>query len=147
MKCITFLRLALIIMLLALALIAAGPASPPAVRQTFSFDVGSAFGDRDQFTFQVTGTGCIVAQVNAWSRSGTSGSPAGQLALILNGSDRPGYYARSDGSAPLKVGYAVSKSDVSRVRSWTISVVNFTKKGTAKGTITLEYPPNRLSCR
>jgi hypothetical protein len=131
----------------ALALIAAGPASPPAVKQTFPFDIGSASGDRDQFTFQVREAGCIVAQINAWSRSGTRGAPASQLALILNGSDRTGYYARSDGSAPLKVSYAASKSDVRRVKTWTISVVNFTKKGTAKGTITLEYPPNRLSCR
>jgi hypothetical protein len=147
MKSITSHRLALII-LLALTLIAAGPASPAAIGQTFSFDVGSTFGDRDRFTFQVNRAGCIVAEIASWSRSGTRGSPASQLALILNGSDRSGYYARRDGAAPLRLSYSVSSSEVRRVRTWTISVVNFTKSGTARGTINLEHPPNNLrNCR
>lgn len=147
MKSINFRWLALILVL-ALTLIAAGPASPAASLQTFSFNVGSTFGDRDEFTFQINQAGCIVAEIRSWSRSGTRGSAAGQLALILNGSDRTGYYARHDGAAPLRLSYFVSSSEVRRVRTWTISVVNFTKKGTAKGMINLVYPPNNMRiCR
>jgi hypothetical protein len=146
MKFKTPLYLALII-LLALILIAAGPASPSKMVRTLSFDVGSDFGDRDTVTFQVPNAGCIVAKINSWSSSNSGEARASQLALILNGSDRNGYYARSDDSAPLTLSYLASASDVNRVVTWTITVANFTGSGTAQGIVTLEYPPNRLNCR
>lgn len=142
-----------LITLLALASNAAGLSSPVADTKNCSFDVSSAYGDKDQCPstgLTVTKEGCILAQITSWTRSGTSGSSASQLALILNGSDRTGYYARVDGSSssisPLWLSYAVSSSDVRRVKTWTISVVNFTRSGTAKGTINLEYPSTQVPC-
>lgn len=138
------------IILLVLALSAAGPASPAANFRTFDFNVGSAYGDRDIFRFTINESGCILAQIKPWSRSGTRGLAAEELALILNGSDRTGYYARNDGSAsnvmPLWTSFAVSPSEVERVNIWTISVVNFTRRGTARGTIELEYPRTQIPC-
>lgn len=134
----------------ALTMGAAGLVTPTARPNDFPFDVSSTYGDRDKFDFKVAEGGCILAQIISWTRSGTSGSSASQLALILNGSDRTGYYARVDGSSssisPLWLSYAVSSSDVNRVKTWTISVVNFTRSGTAKGTINLEYPPTQVPC-
>jgi hypothetical protein len=70
--------------------------------------------------------------------------------VIINGSDRTGYYARVDGSvssvSPLWVSYAVVSTQVSRVKTWTVSVINFTKIGTAKGTLNLKYPPTQMPC-
>lgn len=140
-----------LIMALALALAsnAAGLALPLATIKSFSFDVGLA-GDVDKFTFTVTASGCILAQITSWSRSGTSGSAASQLKLVLNGSDRTAAYAQKEGSAssivPLWASYSVTPTEVSRVKTWTISVSNNTKSGTAKGTINLEYPSTNVPC-
>ncbi len=141
-----------LILAAAAAVLAAGLAlaAPPATKKSFTFDVGSAFGDSDKFSFTVTEAGCILAQVKSWTRSGSSGSAASQLALILTGSDRSTHYARTDGSAssvlPLSTGYAASASDVRNVRTWTISIGNFTRSGTARGTLELEYPATLAPC-
>jgi len=89
-------------------------------------------------------------QITSWSRSGTSGSAASQLVLGLNGSDRTTHYARLEGSAssivPLWISYSVTSTEVSRVKTWTISISNNTKSGTAKGTVNLEYPSTNVPC-
>jgi hypothetical protein len=140
----------LLVIILALALQASNLLKPLASSWSFNFDVGSTFGDRDKFDFKVSESGCVLMQIKSWSRSGSSGSAASQLALILNGSDRTSNYARVDGSTtgivPLWVSYAITSTQVSRVKTWTISVVNFTKSGTAKGTVYLEYPPTQMPC-
>jgi hypothetical protein len=139
-----------LVILLALTVVAASPALPMAATSSYSFNLGSAYGDSDEFTFRITQPGCILAQVKSWSRSGTRGTTASQLALILNGSDRTSYYARQDGNAssivPLWTSYAVSSREVSRVRTWTISVNNFTRSGTANGILNLEYPSTLVPC-
>ena len=149
MKSITSGWFALLI-LLALALSAAGPASPTVKMQKFQFDIGSTYGDRNKFDFRVTKAGCILGQIKSWSRSGNTGPAAQELDLILNGSDRTGYYARNDGSrssvSPLWVSYAVSSSEVGQVKTWTISVINFTGRGSATGSINVEFPPTQVPC-
>ena len=139
-----------IIVGLSLVSAAASPASPATATKDYSFNLTSTYGDKDKFSFSVAESGCVIAQVKSWSRSGTSGSAASQLALILNGSDRSSYYARVDGNyantTPLWTSYSVSSTQISNVQTWTISVANFTKSGTAKGTLNLEYPPTQTPC-
>lgn len=143
-------RWAALLLLGVLILSAAKPAPPPTIKKAFRFELGAAYGDRDQFAFTVAESGCILAHINTWSRIGSTGSPARELALILNGSDRTGYYARDDGPAssrtPLWVSYAVSPGEISQVKTWTLSVINFTRRGTAQGTVNLEIPPTRMPC-
>ena len=139
-------------MIIGLSLIstAAGPAAPAAATKDYSFELTSTYGDQEKFGFSVAEAGCVIAQVKNWSGSGTSESATSQLALILNGSDRTSNYAREDGSytrnAPLWISYAVSSTQVSKVPTWTISVANFMQKGTAVGTLYLEYPPTQTPC-
>lgn len=139
-----------LLIVITLTISAANSSALPKQQIRLSFNVGSAYGDRDKFDFQVSKPGCILARVDSWSRSGNSGLAASELALILNGSDRSGYYSRSDGTAsniaPLWLSYAVSSSDVNKVGKWTISIINFTGRGTAKGFISLETPPTRVPC-
>ena len=126
-------------------------AAPAATKKSFTFDVGSAFGDSDRFSFTIPEAGCILAQVKSWARSGSSGTAASQLALILTGSDRTTHYARTDGTAssvlPLSASYAAESGDVTRVKTWTISIGNFTRSGTARGTLELEYPATLAPCQ
>ena len=88
--------------------------------------------DRDVFEFSVGNIGKISAEVK-WD--GT----AEKLALILNGPDQVGYYARDDGSSPLYLTYDVSKEDMKKGAEWRISVVNF-YKGDADGFTKITYP-------
>lgn len=115
-----------------------------------NFEVGAAFGERDAFSFEAGETGCILAWISLWEPSNSGENKADQLALILNGSDREKAYARVDGTAssalPLQLSYAVSSRDADRVNTWTISVVNFTERGTAQGKIRIEYPPADIPC-
>lgn len=136
-----------------LLLISADLPSPLLDTTDFKFDVGSEYGDRDKFlvpTFNEDG--CILAQVKPWPwlRSGTTGIPASELALVINGTDQTGYYARSDGkatsNAPLWVSYIVPSAKVTSKVTWTISVVNFSRSGTAKGSIRVDYPPTQMPC-
>ena len=139
--------LVLIIMLLAVALSAAGPTL--LIVDNKPFEVGPTRGDRDPLKIDIAQAGCILARVYPWPPS-TQGSTAVKLALILNGSDIKGYYARSDGDTadtlPLWTSYAVSPSQVTEVEEWTLSIVNFTEGGEAQGTIRLEFPPTQVPC-
>jgi hypothetical protein len=125
--------------------------TPTATPAIIPFSVGSDYGDSSSpYTFKVSQTGCILAQISDWSPIKTGGTPAKELALILNGSDRNGYYARSDGSAspglPLWISYAVLPNDLNRINTWTISVFNLSGSGTAKGVIQLDSPSTRVPC-
>lgn len=114
-----------------------------------SFEIGSTFGDRDAFDIRVGGSGCIVASIEAWSPAAKGDSKAPQLALILNGDGNDQAYARVDGApgrAPLWMSYAVSEDEARRVGTWTVSVVNFSKAGSAKGVVKIEYPPAQTPC-
>ena len=146
----TISNLRVFILVLALVSIAASPASLALDKKDYQFAVSSTYGDRDTFSFTLAEGGCIIAQVSTWSRTGSSGSTASQLALILNGADRTSSYARVDGSytklAPLWTSYSVSASQASKVKTWTVTVVNFTKSGTAEGTLSLEYPSTQTPC-
>lgn len=113
------------------------------------FEVGATFGDRDTFDFRVGGSGCIVASIEAWSPAAAGDSKAPQLALILNGDDNEQAYARADGAAgraPLWMSFAVSAEEAGRVAIWTVSVVNFSKSGSAQGDVKIEYPPAQMPC-
>lgn len=143
-------RLQILVIILTLMSIAASPASPGMTTKDYNFDVGATFGDRDTFDFKVPVGGCIIAKITSWSPSGSNKTPASKLALILNGSDRSEYYSRIDGTTtifvPLWTSYAVKTDQISKVKIWTISVVNFTKSNTAKGILSLEYPPTQTPC-
>jgi len=125
--------------------------SPSLTSSSYKFDVSSTYGDRDKFDFKVAESGCIIAKISSWTPSGSNKTPATSLALILNGSDRTGYYARADGTTtsivPLWISYAVKIDEINKVKNWTISVANFTKKNSAKGTLSLEYPPANTPCQ
>lgn len=114
-----------------------------------SFEIGATFGDRDAFDIRVGGSGCIIASVEAWSPAATGDSKAPQLALILNGDGNDQAYARVDGApgrAPLWLSFAVSEDEARRVGTWTVSVVNFSRAGSAKGAVRIEYPPAQVPC-
>ena len=101
--------------------------------KAFRFSLSSTYGDRDVFDFTVTQKGTISV-VATWSGA------AGDLTLILNGPGKAGYYARKSGKSPLKLTYPVTASDLRKGGKWKISVVNFSRRGTAKGTLRVTYP-------
>lgn len=136
-----------IILVLALATQAAGLAAPHTASKSFNFDIGTTYSATDKFDLpKISEGGCILAQITSWSRSGNSGSPTSELALILTSTDIQGYYARADGKAPLWISYAIATKDAERVKTWSISVANFTKAGTASGTLLVEYPATQIPC-
>lgn len=105
---------------------------------THNFSVGSAFGDRDVFTFEVTTPGTIRVEAR-WTSFPSPGPPP-QLALILNGPGQTGYYQRVDGPPPLVVTQMVTDEILSRGTQWTASIVNFSRAGQASGSIRIDYP-------
>lgn len=125
--------------------IAAAPAQPNTTITTVSFEVGARDTERFRHTVTVAEPGCILAQVDGWSAS-TGTTKAARLALIINGADQSGYYARKDGSAGLVASYAVDAAKAARRLVWTFSVVNFSGRGTARGRMLLETPPTAMPC-
>ena len=99
---------------------------------SYNFNLGSTFGDRDEFTFEVATTGTIRIQAN-WN-AGTN------LALILNGPGQTGYYQRIDGSSPLVVTQAVTNQILAKGTTWRASIVNFSGGGNAWGNLQIDYP-------
>lgn len=102
-------------------------------QEKFSFKMGSKFGDRDIFNFEVTGVGTIKIDA-AWR--GT----ARQLTFILNGPAQKGYYARKDGKSPLTITFEVTPKILKRGSKWNVSIANFSRQGQATGSIRLSYP-------
>lgn len=151
MKRITSSWLILLMVVITLILVGTKLTLPTATVAAFPFEIGSDYDDNSEpFIVPVTQSGCILVQINSWSSASSIGTPASRLALMINGSDRTTAYARQDGSAsaiePLWASYAVSAQDIERVNKWTVSVSNFTRRGTATGYITVEYPPTRTPC-
>jgi hypothetical protein len=143
-------RISVLIGVMMMGCIAATSAMPHTLGRSVSFQLGSAAG-KERFTYPLTLSeqGCILARVDSWSE--TSAQPkAKSLALIINGSDQKGYYARNDGvasaGAPLVASYALDRVKASRKLQWTISVVNFSGQGTANGRLQLELPPSQMPC-
>lgn len=101
--------------------------------KAFSFSLTSAYGSRDVFDFTVKEKGTISVMAT-WSGG------AAELSLILNGPGQTNYYARKNGKSPLKLTYSVTASDLRKGSNWKISVVNFSRRGSAKGTLNLSYP-------
>lgn len=97
------------------------------------FSVGSIFGDRDVFDFEVRTPGTIRVEAR-WTGS------ASNLALILNGPGQEGHYQRIDGRSPLAVTQQVTRAILARGTRWKASIVNFSRKGAAIGTATVNYP-------
>lgn len=101
--------------------------------ETFRFHISSKFGDRDVFEFNIKQSGTITA-VAYWTWG------ARELTLILNGPGKSSYYVRINGKSPLKLSYSVSKSHIKKGSKWKISVVNFSRKSSARGSIKIDYP-------
>jgi len=102
-------------------------------RMRESFSVGYAFGDRDVFNVKIERPGPLAVHA-AWQGSASS------LALILNGPGQTGYYARQDGASPLRISFEITPELLRLGNEWTISIVNFSSRGSASGVILIEYP-------
>ncbi|MGD9049253.1 MAG: hypothetical protein PVF77_14440, partial [Anaerolineae bacterium] len=61
------------------------------------------------------------------------------LALIINGPGKTGYYARQDGTSPLEVAYNVSGADLAAGDHWRVSIASF-GSARADGTVRITYP-------
>jgi hypothetical protein len=121
-------------------LLAASEASPALSKTTQDFSVGSDFGARATIPITIKEQGCIWANPT-WPESNT----AKTLALILNGPGSTSAYQRKDGKSGVVLYYSISADDIKKGANWSISIANF-GGGTAKGKITIEYPPNQVPC-
>jgi hypothetical protein len=61
------------------------------------------------------------------------------LALIINGPGKVGYYARRDGSSPLGVSYRATSADLAHGDTWRVSLASF-EVANAQGSVGLRYP-------
>jgi hypothetical protein len=101
--------------------------------------LSAEFGDKVIIPLTVACPGTIRATAD-WS------GPAKDLALIVNGPERPqllnpvAYYAREDGHSPLSIEYNVTPQDVQRGQRWQISLVNFSGHEVSSGNIKVSYP-------
>lgn len=103
------------------------------VHNHIDFRLDSNFGDKTTYEFEIKTPGVITIDAN-WSGS------ADKLSLILNGPGQVGYYSRTDGKSPLKINFNVTLQTIQKGTTWKISIVNFSKKGIAKGSLSLSYP-------
>ena len=97
------------------------------------FQLSEVFGDRETFDITLVRPG--VVRVSANWRGSTQ-----RLALILNGPGQTGYYARRDGPSALRIEFNVTEDLLRRGRNWTVSVVNFSRRGSSVGRIVVDYP-------
>jgi len=104
------------------------PAEATASLTQRPFTLTAALDSQASLELEVTAPATIRLAAN-W----TTGP--GRLALILNGPGRTGAYARKDGGSVLKLEYTVTAEDVSRGRTWTASIHNFSGRGPAYGTL------------
>ena len=107
---------------------------------TKSFSVGSTYGARTTISMTIKEQGCVWAQAT-WPTSST----AKTLALILNGPGSKSAYQRKDGKSGVVLYYGITESDAKKGTDWAINIANF-GGGTAKGQITIEYPPTQVPC-
>jgi hypothetical protein len=66
------------------------------------------------------------------------------LALIINGPGKTGYYARQDGTSPLQVAYTVTAADLGTGADWRVTVASFGSER-ADGTVRITYPSGSSS--
>jgi hypothetical protein len=97
------------------------------------FHVISAFGNRDRYQLTLTQAGRLKLRA-VWK--GT----AQTLALILNGPGQTGYYARKDGRSPLEIDFQLTPELLRRGNKWQVSIINFSRQGSAEGTLFMEHP-------
>ena len=122
-----------------LTLLGAGYAVPTRTLTTKNFFIGSDYGARATFSFNIREPGCI------WAKATWTGT-ASSLSLILKGpDDQAPAYNRQDGSSDLVLAYSVKADDLKSGTSWTITIANF-GGGTASGEITIEIPPTQVPC-
>lgn len=100
--------------------------------KTFNFQVLSKFGDRDVFEFNVNQAGTLTAEAQ-WKGN------APRLTLILKGPNGKAL-ARKIGKSPLRVSFNITQSHLKNGTKWKVNIVNFSRKGTAKGTVKVMYP-------
>jgi len=91
--------------------------------------------ERKVFEFEITSPGNLSAEAR-WQGSASS------LALILNGPGRAQYYARKDGSSPLRLSFSVSSSYLASGTNWKLTVVNFNRSGEAEGELSWSFEPS-----
>jgi hypothetical protein len=101
------------------------------------FKVNSQFGDRDVFEFNVNAMGKISIKAN-WA------GDAPQLTLILNGPSRV-EFARKDGQPPVALTFVVTERTLEKGTNWKVSIVNFSRRGSAKGAIKISYPSRKVT--
>lgn len=97
------------------------------------FQLESTFGAKEVYSFEVKRSGSINITAK-WI------GKADRLALILNGPGQVGYYDRQDGTSPLNITYQVTPTLLAKGTKWSVSIVNFGRKGGAAGVIKIEYP-------
>lgn len=101
------------------------------------FELDATFGDREVLEITLGRPGPIRVEA-AWR-----GTAPG-LALILNGPGQVGYYARKDGASPLAIDFEVTEELFRKGREWTVSIVNFSRRGRAVGRVEMRYPTATL---
>jgi len=121
-------------------LLASSNANPAFSKMTKDFSIDSSYGARTTIPITIKQEGCVWAQAT-WPAS----SKAKTLALILNGPGSDSAYQRKDGKSDVVLYYSVTASDVKKGTNWSISIANFSGR-TAKGQITIEYPPTQVPC-
>lgn len=100
-----------------------------------AFKVSSKFSDRDIFKFSVNTTGKISVKAS-W----TGNAP--QLALILNDPSRA-ESVRKDGKSPSVLTFVVTEKMLQKGTGWKVSIVNISRKGSAKGKVWISYPAKK----
>lgn len=126
-----------------------GLAAAPGSSLDLAFDLPAQAGAKKAVDFKVTTPGCIEAFIRPWSSS-TSGNKANQLQLSLYGSDRTTPYVSITGASsavvPLWLSYAAFPLDVNRVNTWTVTVSTVNGRGSARGVVRVDFPPNQMPC-
>jgi hypothetical protein len=102
-----------------------------AVAETWSHQV-RLLDNRRIYYLRLTGPGEIRVRAE-W----TGAQP--DLALIINGPGKTGYYARQDGTSPLQVAYTVTSGDLAAGDTWRVSIASF-GTGRDDGTVRITYP-------
>lgn len=140
-------RRLILVALLALTASATSYAAPRFATTSLGFNFGTRDGSSKRDLRIPRGAGgCILVQIRSWTPAANSRTAASRLTLRIT--DPNGRGRDRSGSAstllPLWISYAVSAP--SQDQTWTISVMKESGIGTARGTVTIEYPPTRMPC-
>lgn len=97
---------------------------------TRSFDLSGQ--GRETVEIEMTAPGKLEVKAE-WTGS------AAALALILNGPDRPQFYARQDGRSPLTLSFNFNQTHLAKGQIWKVSVALF-GEGNARGKLEIRLP-------